>query len=336
MHSYAKFLKEILSNKRKLEDYEIVAIIEECSALMQHKLPPKLKDLGSFSIPCHIGDTSIDKALCDLGASVSLMPLSICGKLKDVHIPIILGRPFLATTGAIIDVKNGRLTLKVREEEVEFNMNQVLKKHHKVDPCLRANVIDEIAKEEFRKRYPKDPLENYLVQDKRSYAIYYASKTLDDAQVNYVTAEKKFLAMEFDLEIKDKKGAENVFTDHLSRIKLESQDGIEEELPIDEFFSNEKLLVVVDALPWFADFVNYLSCGVLPLDLSYQQRKKFLHDVKFYTWENPLLFKRCNDGLVGRCVPKEEIENILEHCHSLDYGGHFSVDRIVAKVNGEF
>ncbi|KAJ9182270.1 hypothetical protein P3X46_006285 [Hevea brasiliensis] len=54
MPSYAKFLKEILSNKRRLENYETVALTEECSAILQRKLPPKLKDPGSFSIPCHI------------------------------------------------------------------------------------------------------------------------------------------------------------------------------------------------------------------------------------------------------------------------------------------
>ncbi|XP_058007938.1 uncharacterized protein LOC131182408 [Hevea brasiliensis] len=130
-------------------------------------------------------------------------------------------------------------------------------------------------------------------KEKRSYAIYYASKTLDDAQVKYATTEKEFLAMEFNLQIKDKKGVENVVVDHLSRIKYESKDENEEELPIGEFFSNEQLLVVVAALPWFADFVNYL----------------------------------CNDGLVRRCMPEEEIGNILEHCHSSDYGGHFCVDK---------
>lgn len=46
-------------------------------------MPPKLKDPGSFSIPCVIGKFVIDKALCDLGASVSLIPLSICEKLKS-------------------------------------------------------------------------------------------------------------------------------------------------------------------------------------------------------------------------------------------------------------
>ncbi|KAJ9175446.1 hypothetical protein P3X46_013998 [Hevea brasiliensis] len=82
MPSYAKFLKEILLKKRKLEDYGTVALTEECSAILQNKLPPKLKDPGSFSIPCLIGNKKIDKALCDLGASASLMPLSICKKLE--------------------------------------------------------------------------------------------------------------------------------------------------------------------------------------------------------------------------------------------------------------
>ncbi|KAJ9141117.1 hypothetical protein P3X46_031692 [Hevea brasiliensis] len=91
MPSYAKFLKEILSKKRKLEDYGTVALTEECSAILQNKLPPKLKDPGSFSIPCLIGDKKIDKALCDLGASVSLMPLSICKKLEIGELkPIII------------------------------------------------------------------------------------------------------------------------------------------------------------------------------------------------------------------------------------------------------
>ena len=70
-----------MSKKRKLEDYEKIAMMEECSAIIQNKLPPKLKDPGSFSIPCTIGKVDFGKALCDLGASISLMPLSISRKL---------------------------------------------------------------------------------------------------------------------------------------------------------------------------------------------------------------------------------------------------------------
>ena len=82
MPSYAKFLKEILSNKRKLEEHETVALIEECSATIQNKLPTKLKDPSSFSIPCLIGNVPINRALCDLKSSASLMPLSLCEKLE--------------------------------------------------------------------------------------------------------------------------------------------------------------------------------------------------------------------------------------------------------------
>ncbi|XP_062093617.1 uncharacterized protein LOC133799635 [Humulus lupulus] len=75
-------MKEILSKKKKLEDYEKVALIEECSMILQKKLPPKLKDPGSFNIPCSIGGLVETNALCDLGANVNLMPLSIIRKLN--------------------------------------------------------------------------------------------------------------------------------------------------------------------------------------------------------------------------------------------------------------
>ncbi|XP_052209202.1 uncharacterized protein LOC127812718 [Diospyros lotus] len=79
--AYVQFLKEIMSNKRKLEDYKTIALTEECSAVIQKKLPQKLRDPESFSIPCTIGDIDFSKTLCDLGVSVSLMPLSVCKKL---------------------------------------------------------------------------------------------------------------------------------------------------------------------------------------------------------------------------------------------------------------
>ncbi|XP_050889660.1 uncharacterized protein LOC127094946 [Lathyrus oleraceus] len=82
MPSYAKFLKEILSNKKNLGDNETVMLTAECSAIIQNNMPPKLKDPSGFSIPRVIDKFIIDKALCDLGASVSLMPLSTCEKLN--------------------------------------------------------------------------------------------------------------------------------------------------------------------------------------------------------------------------------------------------------------
>ena len=82
MPGYVKFMKDVLSKKRKLGDYETVAMSEECSAIFQKKLQHKLKDLGSFTIPCAIGNAVFERALCDLGASINLIPWSIFKKLK--------------------------------------------------------------------------------------------------------------------------------------------------------------------------------------------------------------------------------------------------------------
>ncbi|XP_022880622.1 uncharacterized protein LOC111397886 [Olea europaea var. sylvestris] len=101
MPSYAKFSKDLLSNKRKLGDQETVMLIEECNARIQKKLPPKLKDPGSFIVPYMIGKVYFDKALCDLGASINLMPLSIFRKL---------GLKEAKVTTATLQLTDGSLT----------------------------------------------------------------------------------------------------------------------------------------------------------------------------------------------------------------------------------
>ena len=92
---YAKFLNELCTNKRKLNGNEVVNVGENCSAVLQKKLPPKLKDPGSFTIPCIIGRTRFGKAMLDLGASINVMPYSIfaflnLGTLKETCVVIQL------------------------------------------------------------------------------------------------------------------------------------------------------------------------------------------------------------------------------------------------------
>ncbi|XP_048228248.1 uncharacterized protein LOC125369522 [Ricinus communis] len=82
MARYARFLKEILSIKRKLEDLGLVTLNEECSAILQNKLPVKWRDPRSFTVPYIIGDLHISDALVDLGASINLMPTSFFEKLS--------------------------------------------------------------------------------------------------------------------------------------------------------------------------------------------------------------------------------------------------------------
>ncbi|XP_061370602.1 uncharacterized protein LOC133313267 [Gastrolobium bilobum] len=82
MPTYVKFMKEILSRKMRLEEFETVALTQESSQYMLSKIPPKLRDPGSFTIPCTIGDHYVGRALCDLGANINLMPMSVFKKLK--------------------------------------------------------------------------------------------------------------------------------------------------------------------------------------------------------------------------------------------------------------
>ncbi|CAJ2645795.1 unnamed protein product [Trifolium pratense] len=192
---------------------------------------------------------------------------------------------------------------------------------------------------------------NYATTEKELLAIVYAfdkfrsyllgSKVIvytDHAALRYLFAKQEskprllrwiLLLQEFDLEIRDKKGSENTVADHLSR--LETVEETEEKRPIQDLFADEHILAVTVA-PWFADFANYMVGRTIPSDFTSQQRKKFLHDCKFYVWDEPFLYKRGVDGLLRRCVPEDEQEKVLWHCHDSSYGGHFSGDRTAAKV----
>ncbi|CAA0828832.1 Unknown protein, partial [Striga hermonthica] len=162
-----------------------------------------------FTIPCTIGNISINNALCDLGASINLMPLSIFKKLglgevkpstvtlqladrsitypkgivedvlvkidkfifpvdfvvlemeEDNDVPLILGRPFLATGDALIDVKNGELTLRVNDEHVSFY--KAMKFHDNNAHCNFLDTIDSCVLSHLDHALSRDSLEYGLI-----------------------------------------------------------------------------------------------------------------------------------------------------------------------------
>ncbi|XP_062103774.1 uncharacterized protein LOC133814885 [Humulus lupulus] len=203
MPKYVKFMKDILTKKRRLGEFEIVALTKECSSFLQNKLPPKMKDPGSFTIPCTIGNSYCGVALCDLGASINLMPMSVYiklgigevrptivtlhladrslayldGKIEDVlvkvdkfifpagfivldyeadiEVPIILGRPFLATGRTLIDVENGELIMRAQEEQVTFKLFNPIRSPDEVGDCFAITVKNSNMEEEVPIRYSK-------------------------------------------------------------------------------------------------------------------------------------------------------------------------------------
>ncbi|XP_058733173.1 uncharacterized protein LOC131604769 [Vicia villosa] len=160
MPKYAKFLKDIISNKKKLEGFETVKLNEECSDIVLKKLPPKLKDPGSFNIPCTIGSSHFEKALCDLGANFVVLDME-----EDEEVPIFMGRPFLATGDAIIEVKKGKLTLKLGDEKVIFQVFNSLKNPSSFASCnfvQTKDINDMITSDVFDDFRVQDPLEKVL------------------------------------------------------------------------------------------------------------------------------------------------------------------------------
>ncbi|XP_027364475.1 uncharacterized protein LOC113871582 [Abrus precatorius] len=102
MSQYAKFMKDLLTKKRKFQDEETIELEAGCSSIIKKPLPGKSKDLGSFTILISIGEVSISKALLDLGASLNLIPLSFLKKLGK------------------IEVKPTRITLQLADKSIKY------------------------------------------------------------------------------------------------------------------------------------------------------------------------------------------------------------------------
>ncbi|XP_006584307.1 uncharacterized protein LOC114420504 [Glycine soja] len=86
MPLHSKFLKDLLTKESKYIHSDNIVVEGNCSAVIQRILPPKHKDPRCFTIPCSIGFVSVGKSLIDLGASINLMPLSMCSRLGELEI----------------------------------------------------------------------------------------------------------------------------------------------------------------------------------------------------------------------------------------------------------
>ncbi|XP_048605032.1 uncharacterized protein LOC125582397 [Brassica napus] len=217
---YSKFLKDAVEQKKK-EMEGMVILTHECSAIIQRlTVPRKLEDPGSFTLPCAIGPLTFERCLCDLGASVSLMPLSIAKKLgftqykkckislvladRSVKLPIgiledlpvkigncevptdfvvlemdeeprdplIFGRPFLATAGAMVNVRDGTTDLHLGKGHIlHFDINEMMKKPTTQGEIFYIDEMDALADDFLEKLAIEDSLQHALTIERETQMI---------------------------------------------------------------------------------------------------------------------------------------------------------------------
>ncbi|GJX23257.1 reverse transcriptase domain-containing protein [Tanacetum coccineum] len=156
------------------------------------------------------------------------------------------------------------------------------------------------------------------------------------SQAGIEVDKDKVDVIELTIEIKDKKGTENLVADHLSRLENPDLEELNKDT-IQDNFPDEHLMVIklknTETDLWYADYANFLVSKIVPQHLTYYLRKKkFLNDVRKYIWDDPYLFKSCPDGIIRRCVFGRELHEILKHYHKGPTGGHYGADITARKI----
>ena len=178
-----------------LQRFEDDDRLQHCGAIATRSLLQKEEDPGVFTIPCTVGSLHFAKALCYMGASINLMPLSIYKKLGlgdpkptamrllmvdrtvkrpigilhdvlvkvesfifpadffildcevDFEVPIILGRPFLATGRALVDMEKGQMTFRLNNEEATFNICRTMRQSGELQSVSDISHKEKMKKE---------------------------------------------------------------------------------------------------------------------------------------------------------------------------------------------
>ncbi|GJX73717.1 hypothetical protein Tco_0312312 [Tanacetum coccineum] len=180
MPKYAKFMKDLFTNKTKLEDTSRITLNERCSTTLLNRIPLKERDPGSSTIPCIIGGLTIEKALTDLGE----IDFVILDMKEDSKVPIILGRPFLANAHAMIVVFNKKISLEVGNETITFDIEKSMKYVASTDDTCHYFDRDEekdleseeenkdIKEQKYLRRNKVKPFTPYVESDKEDWEIF--------------------------------------------------------------------------------------------------------------------------------------------------------------------
>ncbi|XP_075080356.1 uncharacterized protein LOC142165873 [Nicotiana tabacum] len=237
MPEYAKMMKDLMSRKFDFQDWATVTLTQTCSVVVTRPIVEKLSDLGSFTIPCTIGNFAFAKALCDLGASINIMPLAIykrlgIGRARPTSMLLQLTdrtvkRPSGILDDVLVQTDDEVLTIEDPLAACLMNLDEVngeelaewvlalegrgfwdrtlefepLHLENRETPPPKPS-IEEPPKLEL-KTLPNH-LSDYAVgavlgqrKDKLMHPIYYTSRMLSGAQLNYTVTEKEMLVVVF-------------------------------------------------------------------------------------------------------------------------------------------
>jgi hypothetical protein len=154
--------------------------------------------------------------------------------------PVILGRPFLATSNTLINCRNGLMKLSFENMTLEMNIFNICKQPEDDNHSHEVDVIEELVYDQFESTLSKTEFDE---------------------------SEKLQMIYSHE-EIKDKKGTRNVVADHLSRLTTDSRSDI---TPIDNYFPDESLLSL-SPMPWFANHINFLAHWIITLFMFFCQK----------------------------------------------------------------
>ena len=218
------------------------------------------------------------------------------------------------TTAPIIRAPNWQLPFEVMCDASNFAIGSVLGQRENGKPhivCYARKTLNEAQrnyttteKELFAVVYALDKFRAYLVGS--DIVIFTDHSTLKYLLTKQIAKARLIrwvlLLQEFNLQIKDKTGVENVVADHLSRLTIAHDT---HSPPINDEFHEESVMHLKKA-PSYAHIANFLATREIPSDWKERDRKYFLAKIHSYYWEEPFLFKYCGDKITRKCVPEEE------------------------------
>ncbi|XP_070020829.1 uncharacterized protein [Nicotiana sylvestris] len=263
-------------------------------------IAPEDQDKTTFT--CPYGTYAFKRMLLEKDTSFNFDDacLKAFGELKRrlVTAPIIITPDWKLPFELMCDASDIAIgaVLGQRKEKIFYSIHYASRTHN---PAQMNYTVTE--KELLAVVWAFDKFRSYLVGTK---VIVYT----DHSAIRYLFAKKDakprlfrwvLLLQEFDMEIRDRKGIENQVADHLSR--LENRGHVTERESIKEIFPDEHLLAITsDETPLYADYVNFNASGVTLPEFTADHRRRFLHDVRFYMWDEPFLYKQCADQLVSK------------------------------------